>query len=115
MKPVQHQNRFFLVFKTKPISKIWDYTYFPRLNELICKNSACIIYCKHCLLESSYDFPVVINFYKYLVAKYGIVIEKRQNLTLAEVSDEFDRLYKRLCKNDQIEKVETKILEKVLY
>ena len=66
-----------LVFKTKFISEIWDHIRFPRFNELICKNGVCVMYCKHYLLESSYDFSIVINFCKYLIAKYSIVIEKR--------------------------------------
>ena len=58
------------------------------------------MYHKYCLLKSSYNFPVVINFRKHLTIKYNIIIEKRQNLTFVKTSDEFDRLYKRLYKND---------------
>ena len=62
-----------------------------------------------------YDSLIIINFRKHLIAKHSIVIEKRQNLTFAKISNEFDRFYKKLYKNDQIKKIEIKILKKVLY
>ncbi len=103
------------VFKNKIATEIWTYTRPPRFNEPERKGNNHILYCKHCPPETSYDSLIIINFHHHFANKYDIIIEKRQNTILVVASDDLDRLYKMLYKNDQIEKVETKIIKKILY
>src|SRR6266699_4828964 len=103
------------VSKSKIATEIWTYIRPLRSNEPERKGNSQILYCKHCPLETSYGSPVTTTFRHHFASRYNIIIEKRQNTILIIVSDDFDRLYKRLCESGQIEEVETKIIEKVLY
>ena len=71
------------------------------------------MYCKHCP-STPYGSVVATNFRGHL-KKHGIFVETRQNRILATTSDELVQLYNKLSITGQIEKVETKILKKVLY
>jgi hypothetical protein len=103
------------ISKSKIATEIWTYTRSPRSNELERKGNSQILYCKHCPPKTLYDSFVTTNFRYYLANKYNITIEKRQNAILTTISNDFDRLYKRLYKSGQIEEIETKIIEKILY
>jgi|SRR6266699_1774435 len=106
-----------LIFKPEIIDNLWNHIRLlrPNSNKQIHKKHRYIIYCKHCLLEDSYETIININFRYYLSTKHNIIIKKHQNITLAATLDKLNRLYNKLHMNNQIEKFEIKILKKILY
>ena len=103
------------VFKRKIVTKIWTYIRPLRSNKPERKGNSYILYCKHCFLKTLYGSLIITNFRHYFASKHDIIIEKRQNTIFVAVSNDFDRLYKRLYENGQIKEIEAKIIKKVLY